>query len=77
MSRLKAEQATATPEAKSAWSSATAIIEKTAKLADQGSKLKKGAEDIGALAGAVYEQAGAMLGAVKPLLLSFVGNGTP
>ena len=75
--RLKAEQETGTPEAKSIWSSAAAIIEKTAKLADQGSKLKKGAEDIGALAGSAYEHIGTMIGVVKPLLLSLTSTPLP
>ena len=72
--RIKAEHARATPEAKSIWSSASTIIEKAAKLADQGAKLKKAGEDLGALAGSAYEHVGSMIGTVKPLLLSFIGN---
>jgi hypothetical protein len=75
--RIKAEHAASSPEAKSLWGRASTIIEKAAKLADHGSKLKKGAEDLGALAGAVQEQVGSMVGAVKPLLLPFIMNVSP
>jgi hypothetical protein len=74
--KIKAEYEAATPAAKSAMATATTLIVKAAKFADQGSKLKKGAEDIGALAGTVQEHLGSIAGAIKPFLSLFAsGNG--
>lgn len=66
--RLKAELEAAPEQNKGLMARAAGIIDKAVKIAEKGSKLKKGAEDIGALAGAAKEQFESIAGSVQALL---------